>query len=581
MTTLFHLFMLLLLSVVCGGISSCSDRRAQEVLNNAESLMEAHPDSALCLLNGVDKSLLKTKAQKAEYALLMSMALDKNYIDTTSFDVLQPAIDYYLESGNANEKLRTYYYQGRIFQNRFDLDNAINAFFKGVDISKYSNDSLTIARTLVAQGVIYNDFYDFENYTDSYIRAAEIYNKLSYKAREFDCLLNALNGAIISGNKTKGDSLLHLCNEFKNPDDVQKRALLGYNLSYVVEFGTFQEINDFISSHQNYADYDVNGLLNLALAYSEIGEYGKANQLLDSIGGTEYNTLKHQAISVTTYEGLGEYKEAFTKYKQFSYKSDSIRAFKFDQKAQTISEKHRIELKAQEDARVKSRIIWGCVGGIILLVSGVAILLLLVRSHKAKKDLALQTAKATELENEKLKSEVEKAALENRNLQLERDKKALEIENMAHRVEILGNLKSLLNTPEEILSEVQKTIKVRIEMLNSLLASYITENDQYEKPYEMWVKELTANKDEFMNSNRLAFQISHPRFIQYFEDRGLSVDEINYVCLYAIGLRGKEVGNYMQKRGHVNMSSAIRKKLGIDKHETNIGIYVRRLLKDL
>jgi len=95
------------------------------------------------------------------------------------------------------------------------------------------------------------------------------------------------------------------------------------------------------------------------------------------------------------------------------------------------------------------------------------------------------------------------------------------------------------------------------------------------------VKELTANTEDFMNSNRLAFKASHPRFIQYFEEHGLSFDEINYVCLYAIGLRGKEVGNYMKKRSHVNISSAIRKKLGIDKHETNIGIYVRKLLREL
>ncbi|QCD42225.1 hypothetical protein E7747_08010 [Duncaniella dubosii] len=189
------------------------------------------------------------------------------------------------------------------------------------------------------------------------------------------------------------------------------------------------------------------------------------------------------------------------------------------------------------------------------------------------------------MENERLKSEREKLSLENKNLQLERDKKALEAENLAHRVETLENesasLKELIDSQEELPSEVQQAIKVRIEMLNALMAGYITDNDQYEKPYESWIKELTDNTEEFMNSNRLAFQASHPRFIQYFEEHDLTVSEINYVCLYAIGLRGKEVGNYMKKRSHVNISSGIRKKLGIDKHETNIGIYVRKLLKNL
>lgn len=157
-----------------------------------------------------------------------------------------------------------------------------------------------------------------------------------------------------------------------------------------------------------------------------------------------------------------------------------------------------------------------------------------------------------------------------------------------HRVESLenesDNLKHIIEThdaSEELPVEVRKAIQIRIEMLNSLLASHITDNEQYGKSYNAWVKELTDNTEEFMDSNRLAFQASHPRFIQYFEKYGLSVSEINYVCLYAIGLRGKEVGNYMKKRSHVNISSAIRKKLGIDKHETNIGIYVRKLLKNI
>lgn len=76
--------------------------------------MEAYPDSALTILEGIGKQKLGSKEEKARHALLMSMALDKNYIDTTSFDVLQPAIDYYLKKGDANEKLRTYYYHYRI-----------------------------------------------------------------------------------------------------------------------------------------------------------------------------------------------------------------------------------------------------------------------------------------------------------------------------------------------------------------------------------------------------------------------------------------------------------------------------------
>lgn len=150
MRSIRHLLMLLLLACCT---ASCSNHKQKEALDRAEYLMEAHPDSALIILNEIEKSELGSKKEQARYALLMSMALDKNYIDTTAFDVLQPAIDYYIKKGTPDEKLRTYYYQGVIFLNKGNRDNALNSFTKGVHIANESEDSLTIARLLVAQGL--------------------------------------------------------------------------------------------------------------------------------------------------------------------------------------------------------------------------------------------------------------------------------------------------------------------------------------------------------------------------------------------------------------------------------------------
>ena len=74
------------------------------------------------MLEGIGEDDLGSREEKAKYALLMSMALDKNYIDRTDFDVLQPAIDYYEDHGSATDKLRTFYYQGRIYYNRGEAE---------------------------------------------------------------------------------------------------------------------------------------------------------------------------------------------------------------------------------------------------------------------------------------------------------------------------------------------------------------------------------------------------------------------------------------------------------------------------
>lgn len=142
------------------------------------------------------------------------------------------------------------------------------------------------------------------------------------------------------------------------------------------------------------------------------------------------------------------------------------------------------------------------------------------------------------------------------------------------------HLKQLQKEKSEMAKPIHDIIEDRLNMLNGLLAKEITNNDSYAKSYNEWIETMRNDKKKFMDSTRLAFTALHPMFMKYLEKHGLTVDEINYLCLYAIGLRGKEVGEYIQLKRHYIISHEIRKKLGIDEHETNIGLYVRRLMKD-
>ena len=179
-----------------------------------------------------------------------------------------------------------------------------------------------------------------------------------------------------------------------------------------------------------------------------------------------------------------------------------------------------------------------------------------------------KASEAASLEKEKQRLEAVKRQRELEAENLEREKLQLEGER--------DNLRVLLEEQKALSQPLQEVIKTRLDMLNSLLAKEISKNDNYAKPYNKWIESIRSDKDEFMNSTRLAFTASHPKFMDYLVQHDLTTDEINYLCLYAIGLRGKEVGEYIQLKRHYNVSSTIRKKLGIDEHETNIGLYIRR-----
>lgn len=78
----------------------------------------------------------------------------------------------------------------------------------------------------------------------------------------------------------------------------------------------------------------------------------------------------------------------------------------------------------------------------------------------------------------------------------------------------------------------------------------------------------------------MTFAAAHPAFIRHLESKKLTEWEIEYCCLYAIGLKGKEIGPYIKRKRHYNDSSDIRAKLGLGEHDTNLGIHLKRILSD-
>lgn len=85
-----HFYFTFLL-VIC--LTSCNSHSVHwDTLSQIESYIEENPDSALVILEQIDLAELLGKEEKAKHALLYSMALDKNFIDKTDFEVLQPAM---------------------------------------------------------------------------------------------------------------------------------------------------------------------------------------------------------------------------------------------------------------------------------------------------------------------------------------------------------------------------------------------------------------------------------------------------------------------------------------------------------
>lgn len=578
---LIHKFQYLIISLMTIVLLVACDRNnlIYEQMDVAEDFLNTKPDSALIILENIPVTNRNGKEISARYALLKSMALDKNYIDTTTFDVLQPAIDYYIKNGSPDEKLQTYYYQGRIYQNQGDDDSAMSSFMNGCDLKQVVTDSLLLAHTLVAQGTLYLKQYKINEFVQNNIEAARLYGAIGKDIFEIKSYTNALDGYVMLNNQSQADSLLSICIPLvqKNPDgEVYFFTSL---LTYTIKFSSTDDLKAFLDKYQDL-ELSNDETLNFAQGYSKIGEYDKALNFLSRInlGTSDLDSLKYASIKIEILEKQGNYEQALNLYKDYSAMLERYQSKLLSQDLLFSDKKHQLEIENIRNIQNRDRIIWAVLCGIFALTILVGWLYYLAYRSKTKRILA-------EKENANLKLEQDNLRKEKEKVELERDKKVLETENLKLEIARLeserDNLKELQSELSELARPIQDVIKIRLDMLNGLLAKEISNNESYAEPYNKWIETVHNDKKKFMDSTRLAFAASHPQFMEYLEQHGLSTDEINYLCLYAIGLRGKEVGEYIQLKRHYIISHEIRKKLGIDEHETNIGLYIRRQLKIL
>ena len=544
--------------IIC--ITSCTHHSQEwEKLQDVETYIITNADSALVTLQNIQPESLINKEEKAKHALLLSMAMDKNYIDRTDFEVLQPAIDYYSEKGTPDEKLRTYYYQGRIYQNKGDNDLSMKAFINARELKDEITDTLTYANLLVAQGTYLYSSYKIEEFIDNNLQAARLYQAIERSYYQMTSLASALDGSIINKDKQLADSIMTLCKSNIKEHPNYGSIMTPYVISYIIAFGSDEEIRNTVNSVYPYNRLSNDAILNIASGLYQIGENDKALQVLDSIQSETLNTksLKYLSIKANILEENGKYEDALSYYKMYSNTLEETHKVLFSQDLLFAQERHNLEVASLIEIQKRDKLILYSICFAFALLSVIGLIYYRYRIGNTQKVIAEQ---------------------ENDRLRLEQENLSMRISQLESESE---NLKNLLSNQKELSAPITEAIKIRIEMLNSLLAAQISDNKNYAKPYSLWIDEILKDKDTFMDSTRLAFKASHPRFMGYLEEHGLTEAEQNYLCLYAIGLRGKEIGEYIQLKRHYHISSDIRKKLGIDEHETNIGIYIRKLMKTL
>ncbi len=520
-------------------------------ITDMERIIEERPDSVLNVLQAIETDELVGDEEQAKHALLLSMALDKNFVDKTDFEVLQPAIDYYEDNGSATDKLRTYYYQGCIYYNIGNNALAMEMFVKAISEGCVSNDVLTKARAYFAQGSIYFSLYEWDNYIEAN-KSAALHFKQAEKYNSYaNCLIRIINGYTL--NDDAENALLYI-NECKKILGVisDKRVADFYSayLIYVTKYGTNLEIDSLINDYINIITDSFKDWLTLCNAYYKIGKYDDALQATEQYRSSTYtrDELKYKALISMIYEKTDRYEESLRAYKEFMVVSDSTSLAIMRQDTKFVEERHSLELQTLKERESKTRVILWSALFIAILLSIIVFIRYRLKVNRMEKTIAEQAS--------------EKYRLLYLQIEEERD-----------------NLNDLLAQSTELAPDIKTAVGKRLELLNKFFTAFITNNSKIDRTASREMEELLANKDTFMVSTKLAFAGSHPKFIKYLEEHNLSEQEIEICCLYAIGLKGKDIKAYTNQSRHYNQSADIRHKLGLTESDTNLSNFLHKLLK--
>ena len=536
-------------------LGSCGQHSKHwETLAQVETYIEERPDSVLKVLQGMDKGELSGMEEKAKHALLLSMAMDKNYIDRTDFDVLQPAIDYYEDNGSATDKLRTYFYQGRIYQNAGNNAAAMESFVNAVSEGDESDDILTKARVFFNRGTIYYSLYEWDSFIETAKRAAEYFKQAERYNSYVHCLILIINGYTL---KKDYHAALPYIDECKQQRETMSFPLLcdfySSYITYLEDCGTDAEIKDVIEEYRNIIPAKNIDWLTLANAYIKIKEYDSALQAIERYDSIPEVTasLKYKALKSDIYDNLGRYEESLRAYKEYMVVSDSTTWAVMQQDTKFVEERHNLEMAKAKETEAKNRLT------IIVLACVIALMASLYILNFIRKRL-----KETKRKNIQLESE--KAHYEKMYLEVLSERNALN--------DMISN--------STVKDETMEIIKKRLGVLNTIIVSHLSEKGTDVKRANEELEKLIADRNDFIKSTRLTLEENYPHFFAYLHDKGLEEFEIDFCCLYAIGLKGKEIKTYTNLSRHYKDSSEVRQKLGLVESDTNLSNFLQKLLKN-
>lgn len=519
-------------------LTGCEKNPVRVRLADIESYAESYPDSARQALENIDPIFLNTSRLLAQHALMLTTATSRCKIKAPNDSLIRIAVDYFDRFGPRKEKFLSYYYLGRVSEDLEDYETAMQCYVEAESIHSKDISLRYLTSLQLRKAVLYRNYYDYSKAVEAYRKAQEYASMCDWKTNYFGAKVGELTTHILFEKNAESDSLIQSIIPFheemtpKNQMTFDNDVIMSLFQRQVNRDSILTRLHDF---EKDYACRDDFPWTSVSFYYSLSGDYSNAQRALDKYSAThsklDSDTGYLRASSVLN-DSLG-FAINCQKNQRILHqlltdelygKSVSNLRFVEEEKAHNT---HNQQLKTT---------LWIFSVAVILL--GFLFILILRKRRKQKEELSWLYSSLQE-EYEGMSN-----MLKN-NINIQEEARIM----LGQRVKSLGHFLSI---------EQPKSLERVSDQLDS----------------------LTNNRKELLETIGLLYAVYYPTFVNQLQEFKLSNGEIGYCCLLILGFRAGEIGDVINRRSSYHISSAIRRKVGLEPNDTNLAIFLKNLFKE-
>lgn len=312
-----------LLFVLLFLLTSCYGGSGLRQLRDIESILQENPDSALTMLQELDKSTIRSSKETAYYALLTSAALDKNYIDVSSDTLINKAVKYYSIRNDIRHRMMAYYYQGLVHKNADMYNDAVISMEKAETDALALNDDFYLGLIYRNKSIIFNNTNNNPGAIENIKKAISHFSNIGKERYVYYAKLDL---AIFYDNDQNYEAATNCISEIKKYPEIESQCM---KLEAGIAVKQGKDPRYAISLYKKIPDSSLNlhDCALYALALQRDGDYKQSDHWIT----TAYARCKNEAGKANVdyihaqIEALrGHNKRAFELTRHASHVQDSV-----------------------------------------------------------------------------------------------------------------------------------------------------------------------------------------------------------------------------------------------------------------